>query len=138
FARRTGRAELDPHVDPVNNNEFVVGVNPAAGKTRDEVLERLRQELSEEVPEAEVELEQPLQHLINHMLTGVSAHIAIRVYGDDLDVLRGTGEQIRAASSGVPGIASLVLESQDTIGEIHIVPRDEELAFHGVERDHVG
>jgi CzcA family heavy metal efflux pump len=138
FARRSGRAELDPHVDPVNNNEFVVSVNPAAGRSRDDVLKRLREELQDEVPTAEVELEQPLQHLISHALTGVSAHVAIRVYGDDLDVLRGTAEQVRTVSSGVPGIASLVLESQQTVSEIHVVPRDEELAFHGVDRDYVG
>ena len=51
----------------------------------------------------DVEVEQPLAHLISHMLSGVTAQIAIKVYGDDLDTLAKLAEQIKAAIAGRAG-----------------------------------
>jgi HME family heavy-metal exporter len=138
FVRRTGRAELDEHVEPVSNTEYILTVNPESGRSRDEVLRDVLETLRAEVPGASFETEQPLQHLISHMISGVSAHIAVKVYGDDLDALRRAAEQIQAASAGVPGIASVVIEPQKQIEELHVVPRRDDLAFWGVDRDHVG
>src|SRR5262249_19054616 len=94
-------------------------------------------ELRQEVPGASIETEQPLQHLISHMISGVSAHIAIKIYGDDLDTLRRIAGQIQAACKGVDGIASVVIEPIQRIEEIHLTPRAEALAFDGMDREHV-
>src|SRR5262249_53750644 len=77
FSRRTGRAELDEHTEPVSNTEYIVTTNPAAGRSRAEILAQLQKELKEEVPGVDIEVEQPLAHLISHMLSGVTAQIAI-------------------------------------------------------------
>ena len=63
------------------------------------MLDSCSTELKEEVPGVDVEVEQPLAHLISHMLSGVTAQIAIKVYGDDLDTLqrsRRTGSRRRS------------------------------------------
>ncbi len=99
FTRRTGRIELDEHPEPVSNSEYILTVNPEAGRSREEIIKQLRAELKEEVPGVDVEVEQPLQHLISHMLSGVTAQIALKVHGDDLDTPRQTAEQIKTAIS---------------------------------------
>ena len=137
FMRRSGRAELDEHADPVSETEFILTVNPEAGRTREEVIRQLRAELEEEMPGVDIEVEQPLQHLLSHMLSGVTAQIAIKVHGDDLDTLRRTAEQIKAAISTVPGITEPVIEAQEMSDELHIRLRPEQLAFYGVDRAYV-
>jgi len=69
YVRRTGRAELDEHADPVNNTEYVLSMNPALGRQRDEVIKELLQDLQGLKLGASVEVEQPLAHLISHMLS---------------------------------------------------------------------
>ncbi len=137
FARRTGRAELDEHAEPVSNSEYILTINPEAGRHRDEVIRQIRSELKEEVPGVDIEVEQPLAHLISHMLSGVTAQIAIKVHGDDLDMLRRTAEQIKAAVRDVSGLTPPVIEAQRPSEELHIRLRGDQLAYYGVDRAYV-
>jgi HME family heavy-metal exporter len=137
FARRSGRAELDEHAEPVGHTEYILTTNPEAGRSREAILGELLDELQQDLPGVDIEAEQPLAHLISHMLSGVTAQIAIKLHGDDLDTLRKKGEEIRRAIADVPGIAPPVVEAQQSIDELHLRARPEQLAFHGVDRAHV-
>ena len=54
------------------------------------MLDEIREELAQ-VPGVVIAVEQPLQHLISHMLSGVKAQVGIKLYGDDLTILRAQG-----------------------------------------------
>ncbi|MBX9581624.1 MAG: CusA/CzcA family heavy metal efflux RND transporter [Gemmataceae bacterium] len=138
FLRRTGRAEMDEHAEPPNANEFVVVINPESGKGRKEIIKLLQSEVKNEVPGVDVEVEQPLAHLISHMISGSTAQIAIKLYGDDMDTLEKLANQIKAAIAGVPGISSLAVEPMRKVDEVHVKLRPEALAFYGVDRAAVG
>src|SRR5262249_41566471 len=75
FLRRTGRAELDDHVEPVSNSEYILSIDPASGRTRDELLDEILDELKGDpkagvaLPGVAVAPEQPLAHLISHLLS---------------------------------------------------------------------
>jgi HME family heavy-metal exporter len=137
FVRRSGRAELDEHAEPPNVSEYLVTVNPEAGRHRDEVIEQLLRELKDDVPGVDVEVEQPLAHLISHMLSGVTAQIAIKVYGDDLDTLEQVANRIKAAVATVPGVTPPVIEPLRKVEELHIRLRSEMLDFYGLNRAYV-
>jgi Cu/Ag efflux pump CusA len=134
FGRRTGRSEMDEHADPPNENEFFVTINPHCGKTREQVLELLQDAVTAEVAGADVEVEQPLAHLISHLISGSTAQIAIKVFGDDLDTLEAVANRIKAAAGGVDGVSSLVVEPIRKVDEIHIRLRADDLAYYGVDR----
>ena len=138
FVRRTGRAELDEHASPPNETEILVTVNPASGVSRNELLNRLEADLKSEVPGAEVQAQQPLAHLISHMISGTYAQIAIKIYGDDLDTLRRTAEQIKAAIADVPGITNPLIDPIQRVEELHIRLKADRLAFYGIDRAFVG
>lgn len=136
LVRRSGRAEMDEHAEGVNVTEYIVSMNPHSGVTRQEALAILRKDL-EAIPGIEYEVEQPLAHLISHMLSGVSAQIAIKVFGDDLDVLRKKANEIKAAITGIPGLAPPVVEPQTLIPQLRIELNREKLALHGLTPGHV-
>jgi HME family heavy-metal exporter len=138
FVRRTGRAEMDEHAAPVNTGEYLLSLNPESGRHRAEILHQLLTDLREELPGVDIEAEQPLAHLISHMLSGVSAQVAIKVYGDDLDTLRRTAERIKALIQTIPGLTPPVVEPVRQTDELHIRLRADDLAFHGVSRAYVG
>jgi HME family heavy-metal exporter len=137
FFRRSGRAELDEHADPVNQTDYILGMNPDSGRSREEAITEILKELREAVPGVDLEVEQPLAHLLSHMLSGVSAQIAIKIYGDDLDQLRRTAEKVKTSITGVEGLAPPVIETQDMTQELHIRMRPEQLAHYGVDRARV-
>jgi CzcA family heavy metal efflux pump len=131
FGRRTGRAELDEHAEGVNVSEIIISFDPNSGRTRDEMLGDLRHEVSE-VPGVVFAVEQPLQHLISHMLSGVKAQVGIKLYGDDLQVLRRTADQIKEAIAGVRGVTDLLVEQQIEIPQLQIRLKPDKLAEAGL------
>jgi len=136
FSRRTGRAELDEHAEGVNASEIIVSFDPQAGRAREEVLEELREEVTQ-VPGVIVSVEQPLAHLISHMLSGVKAQVGIKLYGDDLDVLRRTADRMKAAIADVPGVKDLMVEQQTEIPQLQIRLRRDRLVQYGLTADAV-
>jgi HME family heavy-metal exporter len=136
FGRRTGRAELDEHAEGVNTSEIIVSFKPEAGRTREQLLEDIRAELTQ-IPGIVISVEQPLQHLISHMLSGVKAQIAIKLYGDNLDVLRKRSNEMRAAIAGVPGIKDLLVEQQIDIPQLQIKLRGDQLAYYGLNSQYI-
>ncbi|KQY81535.1 efflux RND transporter permease subunit [Pelomonas sp. Root1444] len=117
--RRTGRAELDEHAEGVHSSEIDVDLRrdgrPIA---RDAVMARIRAQLAS-LP-AQVAIGQPISHRLDHLLSGVRSQVAVKIYGDDTDTLRGLGEQMRAGLSGVPGLVDLTVEKQVLIPQIAV------------------
>ncbi len=138
FLRRSGRAELDEHADPPNVTEYIVSINPNSGKPRAEVLKFLLAEVKDAVPGADVETEQPLAHLMSEMLSGSTAQIAIKLFGDDLDTLERLANQIKTAIVSIRGVATASVEPIQQVDEIHIKLRPDRLAENGVSREYVG
>lgn len=131
FTCRTGRAEQDEHVMGVNVSEYIMTLNPQSGMSRAELIHDITHAV-EDLPGVAYEVEQPIAHLISHMLSGVTAQIAVKLYGDDLGVLRTTAEEIRAAIEPIEGIAEPVVEQQQPIPQLRIELDREQLALYGV------
>jgi CzcA family heavy metal efflux pump len=136
FGRRTGRAELDEHAEGVNVSEIIVSLNPKSHQTREEVLAEMREELTQ-VPGVVISAEQPLAHLISHMLSGVKAQVGIKLYGDDLTILRTKAEEMKAAIADVPGVKDLMVEQQIEIPQLQIKLDRQQLAVNGMTSDYV-
>ena len=107
-ARRTGRAELDEHVEPVSNSEIDVDLKPDA-RSRSEVIADIRKQLSN-LAGVSVSIGQPISHRLDHLLSGVRAQVAIKVIGEDMAELRGLAGQIKEVAETVPGAVDVQVE----------------------------
>ena len=116
--RRTGRAELDEHVQSVESAEIDVDLQMAK-RPKDEVLREIRDKVSV-LPGTNVSVGQPISHRIDHMLSGTLANIAVKIFGDDLRQLRLLAKQVQTEMAGVPGVVDLSLEQQTDIPTLRI------------------
>jgi HME family heavy-metal exporter len=119
--RRTGRAELDEHAEGVHSAEIDVDLKRSGdskARDREQVMAEIRDKLA--MLPAQVAIGQPISHRLDHLLSGVRAQIALKIYGDDTDTLRGLAEQMRARLSGVPGLVDLTVEKQVLIPQITV------------------
>ena len=115
--RRTGRAELDEHAEGVHSAEIDVDLK-RSGRDREAVMADIRARLA--VLPAQVAIGQPISHRLDHLLSGVRAQIALKIFGEDTDTLRGLAEQMRQGLSGVPGLVDLTVEKQVLIPQITV------------------
>jgi CzcA family heavy metal efflux pump len=137
FVRRTGRAQMDEHASPVNFGEYILSMNPNADHKRDAMIAELRERISTEVPGVDIEVEQPLAHLISHMVSGVYAQIAIKIHGDDLNILLTLADQIKSSIAEVRGVTPPIVEPIQMTPELNIQLRGDDLALHGLTRQYV-
>src|SRR5437763_9650542 len=104
-ARRTGRAELDEHVQGVESAEIDVDLKMGS-RSKAEVLQDIREKVSV-LPGTNVSVGQPISHRIDHMLSGTLANVAVKIFGDDLRDLRRLARQVQRAMRGVQGVVEL-------------------------------
>lgn len=136
FVRRTGRAELDEHAEGVNMSEFLIELDPKSPRSREQQLDEIRVAM-ENIPGIVTAVEQPIAHLISHMLSGVKAQVGIKVYGDDLDLLRQKAEAIKSKMQGVAGVTDLLIEPQVIIPQLRIELNRAALTQYGLNASDV-
>lgn len=131
FVRRTGRAELDEHAEGVNMSEYILELDPASPRGREEQLNEIREAMAD-IPGIVTAVEQPIAHLISHMISGVKAQVGIKIYGDDLDVLRRKADEMLSAMQSVPGVKDALVEPQVIIPQLRIEVDRDKLLLNGL------
>src|SRR5262245_59036074 len=132
--RRTGRAELDEHAEGVHSAEIDVDLNRSS-RSKDEVITEIRSHLAM-LPVA-VNVWQPISHRLDHMLSGVRAQIALKIFGEDLDTLRGLAEQLQSRMAGIKGLVDLQVERQERIPQVRVAVDYQKAGLYGAAPAHV-
>jgi HME family heavy-metal exporter len=117
-ARRTGRAELDEHVEPVSNSEIDVTLKPDA-RPRTAVVADIRRQLNN-LAGVSVGIGQPISHRLEHLLSGVQAQVAIKIFGEDLTELRMIAGQMQETVKAIPGAVDVNIERQVMVPQLTI------------------
>ena len=135
--RRSGRAELDEHAEGVHVSELDVGFKPAGDLDRSmaEIQADIRSRLVN-LPAA-IAIGQPISHRIDHMLSGVRSQIAIKIFGDDLDVLRSQADLLRSKLAGIEGLVDLEIEKLVLAPQIKVRIDYDKAAQYGVSTSQI-
>ncbi len=104
---------------------------PDPTKTKSELLEEL-EAAAMTVPGNNYEFTQPIEMRFNELISGVRSDLAIKIYGDDLEKLIGTGERIASVVRGIDGAADVKVEQMTGLPVMEILPRREILYRYGL------
>ncbi|MBI5331104.1 MAG: efflux RND transporter permease subunit [Betaproteobacteria bacterium] len=129
-ARRTGRAEGDPHAMDVSASEMEVTLK-LRERSKADFLAALRADLAG-VPGAQIVVGQPISHRIDHMLSGSRSNIAVKLFGPDIHELRRLTQQVKGVVQAVPGAVDVTDEQQTDIPFLTVRFRRDALAQHGL------
>src|SRR5262249_15312167 len=114
----------------VHSSEIEVDLNPGA-RSKTEIIADIRARLA--VLPLAINVGQPISHRLDHMLSGVRAELALKIFGDDLDTLRSTAEQLRDRLAGIAGITDLQVEKQVRIPQLEIRVDYGRAALYGIQ-----
>lgn len=131
-SRRTGRAELDEHTEPVSNSEIDVTLKKDIERTRNEIIADIRKEL-QVLEGVNVGVGQPISHRVEHLLSGVQAQVAIKLFGTDLNEMRTTAGIIAEEIKTVEGTTDVQIEKQQMVPQLLIQVDQEALKRFGLQ-----
>ncbi len=130
-----GRAELGGDPEPISNNEIFVGLKPQAewttAHTRGELIAAFEKDLGEH-PGIMLNFSQPIATRVDELLSGIKAQIAIKLFGEDLDVLEKKGQEIKSVVETIPGVSDLQMEQISGEAQLVVRANRDELARYGL------
>ena len=128
---RAGRAENGDHIVPVSTVEFEVEFHEEMERSKQDVLKDLSAAMKS-IPGTFSAMSSPLSDRIGHMLSGVSAKVAIKITGPELDVLRKLGDEVTRIAREIEGLEEARPEAQSAIPQLRIEPDRSRLPVYGV------
>jgi heavy metal efflux system protein len=135
---RTGRAEVA--IDPmaIDQSDVYIFLKPAGqwpvSRTKEDLVEEMRRRLHERAPGAAYSFSQPIQMRTQEMMeSGIRSDVAVKIFGDDMDVLRQKAGEVAAALARVPGAADVRAERVAGMPYLRIRVRREAIARHGLD-----
>lgn len=132
---RIGRPEAGSHPHPVNYAEIHIELKPLAGwqhfKDKQALIAALEKKLKP-FPGVQLNFTQPIQNAFDELLSGIKAQLAIKLYGEDLDVLRTKANEIRNTIDNIPGLVDLSVEQSFGQPQVQVTADREACARYGV------
>jgi cobalt-zinc-cadmium resistance protein CzcA len=132
-SRTTGTAEASEHLHPVNHSHYNIELVPREKRKRgfEEITQAMREEL-DSIPGIAYIFEQPIANKLAEMLTGVEGELSIKLFGQDLDILNHTIEDIHNLLAEIEGVADLQIEQTTGIPQLVVRLDREKLARFGI------
>lgn len=103
--------------------------NPAL--TKAELVQKIRTRVND-VPGNNYEFTQPIEMRFNELIAGVRADVALRIYGDDLSVLKEFGEKATGLMRNIAGATDVRLEQMEGLPTLSVTPMRDHMALLGL------
>jgi len=132
---KTGRAEIASDPMGVEISDILVNLKPQSdwktAETNEELVEKMREELSL-IPGVAYSFSQPIALRVDELISGVKAQIAIKLFGEDMDVLKNKAEEIREIVSKIKGVEDLNVERVSGLQYLQIEIDRSQIARYGI------
>ncbi len=131
---RIGAAEVP--TDPMSMEEIdmIIKLNPkdswVSAQSKEELANRFKEALTI-IPGIDYEFTQPIEMRFNELITGVRADLAIKIFGEDLDILADRAREVKRLISDVPGAADVILEKTVGLPQMSVKYRRNKVAQYG-------
>ncbi|WP_163399481.1 CusA/CzcA family heavy metal efflux RND transporter [Flavobacterium fluviatile] len=133
---KIGSAEIPTDPMPIEAGDMIITLKDksewTSAETKEELMEKMEEAL-EEIPGASTEFSQPIQMRFNELMTGVRSDVAIKIFGEDIDMLVSKGEEVVQLIKGVKGVADAKAERVAGLPQITIRYNKDKLALYGLK-----
>ncbi|MBB1286848.1 CusA/CzcA family heavy metal efflux RND transporter [Flavisolibacter sp. BT320] len=132
---RIGSAEIPTDPMPVERGDMMVAMKPkeewVSAENRLEMMEKMEEALAV-LPGVNVEITQPMQMRFNELMTGIRQDVAVKIYGEDLDILAQQAESISKLIAKVDGVGEPFVERVSGLPQITVEYNRDKMAQYGL------
>ncbi len=132
---RIGAAELPTDPMSMEESDVIIKLKPrsewVSAESKDELADKFKEALSE-IPGVDFEFTQPIEMRFNELITGVRADLAIKIFGEDLEVLAQKAFEVEKAIKGVEGAADIIIEKVAGLPQMSVKYNRQKIAKYGL------
>jgi len=132
---KIGSAEIPTDPMPIEAADLIILLKDkkewTSAKTKEELMEKMEKAL-EDIPGASTEFSQPIQMRFNELMTGVRSDVAIKIFGEDIDMLVSKGDEVLQLIQGIEGVTSAKAERVAGLPQITVRYNKDKLALYGL------
>lgn len=132
---RIGSSEIPTDPMPMERGDMMLSMKPkeewTSASSREEMMAKMQRALSV-IPGINVEITQPMQMRFNELMTGIRQDVAIKIYGDDLDVLAAQADKIAKLIRPINGVSEPYVEKVSGLPQIQVIYNRDKMAQYGL------
>ncbi|MEX2514443.1 MAG: CusA/CzcA family heavy metal efflux RND transporter [Cyclobacteriaceae bacterium] len=136
---RIGAAEVPTDPMSMEESDVIIKLIPkedwVSAQTKDELADKFKEALSAEIPGVDFEFTQPIEMRFNELITGVRSDLAIKIFGEDLDILYSKALEVEKAIQEVEGAADITVEKVAGLPQMSVKYNRQKIAKYGLNVD---
>ena len=133
---RIGAAEVPTDPMSMEESDVIVKLKPksdwTSAKSKDELADKIKSAIEKEIPNMEIEFTQPIEMRFNELISGTRSDVAVKVFGEDLDVLAKKAHEIKKAIAKVEGASDIIIEKTEGLPQMSVVYDRSKIARYGL------
>ncbi len=133
---RIGAAEIPTDPMSMEESDIIITLKPkrewTSTSSKDALADKIKLAIEHEIPAVEIEFTQPIEMRFNELITGVRADLAIKLFGDNLEILNSKGQEIKKAIENVSGASDVTIEKTVGLPQMKIAYDRQKMARYGV------
>jgi heavy metal efflux system protein len=132
---RTGSPEVATDLMGIELSDIFVILRPRdqwTAKTKETLIEKMADRLAHEIPGVGLSFTQPIEMRFNELVAGVRSDVGVKVFGDDLDLLKAKADQVARVLKSIPGAADVKAEQVAGLPMARLIVNRSEIARYGI------
>lgn len=133
---RIGAAEVPTDPMSMEETDIIVKLKPkgewVSATSKDELADKIKTALEKQIPNMEIEFTQPIEMRFNELISGTRSDVAIKIFGEDLNVLAKRAQQIKYAIANVEGASDIIIEKTEGLPQMSVVYNRSKIARYGL------
>lgn len=133
---RIGAAEVPTDPMSMEESDIIVKLKPksewVSADSKDELADKIKSAIANQIPNIEIEFTQPIEMRFNELISGTRSDVAIKIFGEDLNVLAKRAEQIKYAIENVEGASDVIIEKTEGLPQMSVVYNRSKIARYGL------
>jgi len=132
---KIGSAEIPTDPTPMETGDYIITLKDksewTSAESREELIEKMEEKLAV-LAGVKFEFQQPIQMRFNELMTGSKQDVAIKIFGDNLDILASNGAKVEKMIHSIPGIEDINVEKVTGLPQIQIEYNRDKIAQYGL------
>lgn len=133
---RIGAAEVPTDPMSMEESDVIVKLKPksewVSAETKDELADKIKTAIETQIPNMEIEFTQPIEMRFNELISGSRSDVAIKLFGEDLDILAQKAHEIESAIKNVAGASDIIIEKTEGLPQMLVQYDRSKIARYGL------